>query len=69
MCTLLYTNIIVNITIEVFDSKIEVEDAIFINEKLLEVKENQGVNFIYGKGCRKSKLQKYLESLIDFIEK
>ena len=32
-----------NITIEISDSKIEVEDAIFINEKLLEIKENQGV--------------------------
>ena len=58
-----------NITIEISDSKIEVEDAIFINEKLLEIKENQGVNFVYGKGRRKSKLQKYVESLIDFIEK
>ena len=27
-----------NITIEISDSKIEVEDAIFINEKLLEIK-------------------------------
>ena len=58
-----------NITIEISDSKIEVEDAIFINEKLLEIKENQGVNFVYGKGRRKSKLQKYVEALIDFIEK
>ena len=49
-----------NITIEISDSKIEVEDAIFINEKLLEIKENQGVNFVYGKGRRKSKLQKYV---------
>ena len=58
-----------NITIEVSDSKIEVEDAIFINEKLLGIKENQGVNFVYGKGRRKSKLQKYIEAIIDFIEK
>ena len=49
-----------NITIEISDSKIEVEDTIFINEKLLEIKENQGVNYVYGKGRRKSKLQKYV---------
>ena len=38
---------IFNITIEVSDSKIEVKYEIFINEKLLEIKENQGVNFVF----------------------
>ena len=38
-----------NITIEIPQYKLEVEDAIFINEKLLEIKENQAINFVYGK--------------------
>ena len=53
-----------------FDTdKLSVDTVNFILERLNSIKESNNVEFVYGKGKRKSKLQKYVESLREFIEK
>ena len=49
--------------------KITVDYVSKIIDKLNDLKEKHSIEFVYGKGKRKSKLQKYLEKLEDFIEK
>lgn len=51
------------------ESKISVAYISNLVKKLIEIKEKNSVEFVYGKGKRKSKLQKYLEALEEFIEK
>ena len=58
-----------NLELPIFNEKILVEHAVTIKNKLVEIKENSGLDFVYGKGKRKSKLQKYVEIIDDFIEK
>lgn len=40
-----------------------------ILEKLNNIKESENLTFVSGKGKRKSKLQKYIEVLNDFVER
>ena len=49
--------------------KITVDYVSKIIDKLNDLKEKHSIEFVYGKGKRKSKLQKYLERLEDFIDK
>ena len=49
--------------------KVTVDYVSEIIDKLNDLKEKHSIEFVYGKGKRKSKLQKYLEKLEDFIEK
>ena len=49
--------------------KVTVDYVSKIIDKLNDLKEKHSIEFVYGKGKRKSKLQKYLEKLEDFIEK
>lgn len=51
------------------DKKISTSFITTILEKLNSIKESENLIFVSGKGRRKSKLQKYVESLNDFIEK
>lgn len=55
--------------IEVPKAKIEVEDLNSIYAKLNGLKETNKIEFVYGKGKHKSKLQKYMEILEEYIEK
>ena len=58
-----------DLNLSIPDEKISVEYALAIKDKLIEIKEKEGLDFVYGKGKRKSKLQKYTEVINDFIEK
>ena len=49
--------------------KVTVDYISKIIDKLNYLKEKHSIEFVYGKGKRKSKLQKYLEELQNFIEK
>ena len=51
------------------ENKITVEKMRRILSKLYDIKEANNIEFVYGKGKRKSKLQKYIEALEEFIEK
>ena len=51
------------------ENKITVEKMRKILSKLYDIKEANNIEFVYGKGKRKSKLQKYIEALEEFIEK
>lgn len=51
------------------DSKLLVSDINYILNELYTIKETENINFVYGKGKRKSNLQKYIEQLEEFIEK
>ena len=58
-----------DIKISKVKGKVTVDYISKIIDKLNYLKEKHSIEFIYGKGKRKSKLQKYLEKLEDFIEK
>ncbi|MCE5221961.1 MAG: IS1182 family transposase [Clostridium sp.] len=59
-----------NLNIDISDNKILASDIdIILKNKLKIIKENENIKFVYGKGKRKSKLQKYTESLENFVEK
>lgn len=58
-----------DLNLSIPDEKISVEYALAVKDKLIEIKEKEGLDFVYGKGKRKSKLQKYTEVINDFIEK
>ena len=58
-----------DLNLSIPDEKISVEYALAVKDKLIEIKEKEGLDFVYGKGKRKSKLQKYYESIQEFIEK
>ena len=58
-----------DLNLSIPDEKISVEYALAIKDKLIEIKEKEGLDFVYGKGKRKSKLQKYTEVINDFIDK
>ena len=51
------------------ENKITVEKIRKVLAKLYDIKEANNIEFVYGKGKRKSKLQKYIEALEEFIEK
>ncbi len=50
------------------DDKVVVSDIKNILDKLYIIKEKENITFVYGKGKRKSKLQKYIEQLEEFID-
>ena len=58
-----------DIKISKVKGKVTVDYISKIIDKLNYLKEKHSIEFVYGKGKRKSKLQKYLEKLEDFIEK
>ena len=58
-----------DLNLSIPDEKISVEYALAVKDKLIEIKEKEGLDFVYGKGKRKSSLQKYTETISDFIEK
>lgn len=58
-----------NLCIIINESKIEVSDINNLLSNLYFIKNNAKIEFVYGKGKRKSKLQKYIEEVEDFIEK
>ena len=66
---LLDINSELNLKLDISDEKISVEYALAVKDKLIEIKEKEGLDFVYGKGKRKSSLQKYTETISDFIEK
>ena len=66
---LLNINSELDLSLSVPDEKISIEYALAVKDKLTEIKEKEGLDFVYGKGKRKSKLQKYTELINDFIEK
>ena len=66
---LLSINSELDLSLSVPDEKISIEYALAVKDKLTEIKEKEGLDFVYGKGKRKSKLQKYTELINDFIEK
>jgi len=51
------------------DDKIEVSVLEEILNFLLEIKKGQNIEFVYGKGKRKTELQRMIEKLEEFIEK
>lgn len=51
------------------ENKISVSEATNLLTYIILLKEKTNLEFVYGKGKRKSKLQKYAEGLEDFIEK
>lgn len=55
--------------IKIPETKIEVKFLKEIAEKFIEIKEKNNIDFVYGKGKHKSKLQKALETLEEYIEK
>ncbi len=57
------------ITINNLEGKVSVDYISNLVKQLIEIKEKNSVEFVYGKGKRKSKLQKYLETLEEFVEK
>ena len=58
-----------DIKISKVKGKVTVDYISKIIDKLNYLKEKHSIEFVYGKGKRKSKLQKYLEELQNFIEK
>lgn len=51
------------------DGKITVDNVTKVLNKLNDIKIKNDITFVYGKGKRKSKLQKYVEALEEFIDK
>ena len=51
------------------NSIISVDDATLLKNILYSIVDNNKLEFVHGKGRRKSKLQKYIEELDKFIEK
>lgn len=49
--------------------KIGIDFVNIVLENLIIVKNKENIEFVYGKGKRKSKLQRFSESLEEFIEK
>ena len=58
-----------DIKISKVKGKVTVDYISKIIDKLNYLKEKHSIEFVYGKGKRKSKLQKYIEELQNFIEK
>ncbi|WP_143318646.1 IS1182 family transposase [Clostridium sp. HBUAS56017] len=58
-----------NLKFEMIDGKITVKYAEEILSLLSKIKSEENIDFVYGKGKRKSKLQKFTEQIDDFIEK
>lgn len=58
-----------NIEFVVPEDKISVQFVNDILSKLMEIKNNENIEFVSGKGKRKSKIQKYVESLNEFLDK
>lgn len=58
-----------NLDLNIFEDKISVQYALEIESKLIAIKEDAGLEFVYGKGKRKSKIQKFVEELRNFIDK
>ena len=58
-----------NLCFIITNKKISVQDAKYIFDVLYSAIKLNNIEFVYGKGKRKSKLQKYTEELNEFIEK
>ena len=58
-----------NLDLNIYEDKVSVNSALKIESKLIEIKEATEIEFVYGKGKRKSKIQKYIEELRVFIDK
>ena len=51
------------------NDKISISEAKEVLEQLNSLKTKEGIEFVFGKGKRKSKLQKFTEQLLQFIDK
>lgn len=58
-----------DLKITISEEKITVDFVKEVLKQLISMKESQNVEFVYGKGKRKSHLQKFVECLGEFIEK
>lgn len=58
-----------NLNIVIPEGKIVIGSINTILENLIAVKDKENIEFVYGKGKRKSKLQRFVELLEDFVEK
>lgn len=67
--TLVKMNHDLNLVFIINDKKILVQDAKYIFTVLYNAIKLNNIEFVYGKGKRKSKIQKYTEEINDFIEK
>lgn len=62
-------NEIFDLNLYCVEDTVSVEFANNILNKLLKIKSNEKIDFVYGKGKRKSKLQRYTEIIEEFLEK
>lgn len=67
--TLEILNSEIKLEIIIPEEKIMVDFIHLILEKLLAIKDKENIEFVYGKGKRKSKLQRFVEALEEFIDK
>lgn len=58
-----------NLCFVIKDTKISIEDFSYLFDYLNNIIKDNNIEFVYGKGKRKSKIQKYVEQLNGFIEK
>lgn len=58
-----------NINYKNDDDKISISEANEVLQQLNSLKTKEGIEFVFGKGKRKSKLQKFTEELLQFIHK
>ncbi len=58
-----------NLCLIITNAKISVQDANYILDSIRIMIEANSIEFVYGKGKRKSKFQRYTEQLNEFIEK
>ncbi|ALP91538.1 IS1182 family transposase [Klebsiella pneumoniae] len=58
-----------NLCLIITNAKISVQDANYILDSIRIMIEANNIEFVYGKGKRKSKFQRYTEQLNEFIEK
>ena len=58
-----------NLCFIITDAKISVQNANYLLDILSTMVKDNNIEFVYGKGKRKSKLQRYTEQLNEFIEK
>ena len=61
---LLDINSKLDLKLDILDEKISVEYALAVKDKLIEIKEKEDLDFVYGKDKRKSSLQNILRPLV-----
>lgn len=49
--------------------KLSIDEVRVILSQLNNIKENENIEFVYGKGKKKTSIQKYIEALNEFVEK